>query len=323
MLAGMGRRAVAVAAAMLAAACGGCEVVFPLPGGGAGGDGPRPESDGPAADGAGPTDATRPDALPDGPSNDVDGDGVLNDADNCRDLFNPLQRDEDGDAFGDVCDRCVGIPDPLQSDSDLDDVGDACDLRSSPTPTVVLARYFVEGGGSPADWAMVNGVWTVDTGRARSTDQTDFEANLMYQAALPDDGTIWVEVGLSGVSPNPGAQVEPQISVWVDADTATLMPSDGHRCALRRTPTVLLLALMFRSGLSNGSSATAPATQILAGPRVNLSALRSAAGFTCAEFIGGSEVTAPAAPFSTQPRIGLHTSFAAANFDYVVIYLQP
>jgi len=226
--------------AALAALGGGCEVLFPISGGDDtvfdGDPGPGKDGD---PDGDVPKDATRADAMPpDGPANDVDGDGIANDNDNCRNVFNPMQRDEDSDTFGDVCDRCIGIPDPLQNDSDMDGVGDACDLRPSSTPTVVVARYFVEGGGSPADWAMVTGVWSVDANRARSTDQTDFEANLMYQGALADDGTTWVEVGLSGVSPNPGGQLEPQISVWVDADTAGLMPSDGHRCALRRTPTV-------------------------------------------------------------------------------------
>ena len=323
MLAAMGRRAVVLAAAAGAALCGGCEVLFPASGGDAGGDGPTPGLDGSVTGDAGPEDAARPDAIPDGPANDVDGDGIPNASDNCPADPNPAQADEDSDNFGDVCDRCIGIPDPLQSDADGDGIGDPCDLRTSATPSQIIGRYFVEGGGPVAHWGAVAGAWSIGAGSVRSTDQTGDEADLMYLAGLPDDGTLWVEVGLRDVAPNPGAQVEPQISTWIDADTAALAPTDGHRCALRRTPTVLLLALMYRSGNTNGSVGTDPATQMLAAPRVYLSALRSPAGFTCLEYQGSAQIVAGKPPFSTVPRIGLHTSYASATFDYVIIYRQP
>ena len=37
---------------------------------------------------------------------DVDGDGILNDADNCPNVANPDQKDTDGDGIGDACDKC-------------------------------------------------------------------------------------------------------------------------------------------------------------------------------------------------------------------------
>ena len=90
---------------------------------------------------------------------DSDGDGVLDNVDNCVNLYNPLQLDADGDGKGDVCDptpgcgcvgesecepaydsdddgipdgldNCKGINNPKQLDADGDGIGDCCD----PTP---------------------------------------------------------------------------------------------------------------------------------------------------------------------------------------------
>ncbi|MEM7246486.1 MAG: thrombospondin type 3 repeat-containing protein [Acidobacteriota bacterium] len=58
---------------------------------------------------------------------DVDGDGILDEDDNCPELANPDQADEDADGLGDLCDGCPMNPDPCQEDRDGDGVGDACD----------------------------------------------------------------------------------------------------------------------------------------------------------------------------------------------------
>ena len=44
------------------------------------------------------------DGIGDACDDDRDGDGVLNDADNCPDVFNPSQVDTDGDGLGNACD---------------------------------------------------------------------------------------------------------------------------------------------------------------------------------------------------------------------------
>jgi len=85
---------------------------------------------------------------------DSDGDGVLDNADNCPDIYNPSQNDSDNDFIGNACDDCTdydgdsfgdpghpentcaldNCPDifnPAQEDFDGDGVGDSCDFLYS------------------------------------------------------------------------------------------------------------------------------------------------------------------------------------------------
>ena len=59
---------------------------------------------------------------------DTDEDGIVDDADNCAALANPLQQDTDNDSVGDFCDNCADNANPWQEDEDQDAVGDACDV---------------------------------------------------------------------------------------------------------------------------------------------------------------------------------------------------
>ncbi len=107
--------------------------------------------------------------IPDECEADTDGDGVIDDCDNCPDVANPDQEDSDGDGTGDACDACpddpdktepglcdCGVPDtdtdtdgdgvpdcndncpavanPDQEDTDGDGVGDACEPPVTPPP---------------------------------------------------------------------------------------------------------------------------------------------------------------------------------------------
>ena len=71
---------------------------------------------------------------------DRDGDGVIDDEDNCPDTANANQLDSDGDGIGDVCDpdddndgvldvndNCPFLVNPDQADNDSDGIGDLCD----------------------------------------------------------------------------------------------------------------------------------------------------------------------------------------------------
>jgi cysteine-rich repeat protein len=59
---------------------------------------------------------------------DTDGDGVLNEFDNCQLDTNAGQADSDMDGFGNVCDICPSTLNPNQYDLDGDGIGDACDI---------------------------------------------------------------------------------------------------------------------------------------------------------------------------------------------------
>jgi hypothetical protein len=70
------------------------------------------------------------DALPNSDNplpSDSDGDGVLDDEDNCPADANANQADDDSDGVGNVCDNCPAIANADQTDGDGDGVGDVCD----------------------------------------------------------------------------------------------------------------------------------------------------------------------------------------------------
>ncbi|XP_061457953.1 cartilage oligomeric matrix protein-like [Rhineura floridana] len=58
---------------------------------------------------------------------DMDGDRVTNNRDNCVRIPNPDQKDSDG--VGDVCDSCPLVSNPDQKDTDHDLIGDLCDTN--------------------------------------------------------------------------------------------------------------------------------------------------------------------------------------------------
>lgn len=66
-------------------------------------------------------------SAPIGGTGDQDGDGFLDNADNCPTVANPTQLDSDGDLVGDACDNCVFTVNYDQADSNGNHVGDACD----------------------------------------------------------------------------------------------------------------------------------------------------------------------------------------------------
>jgi hypothetical protein len=61
------------------------------------------------------------------PISDVDGDGVADELDNCRETANADQADIDADGRGDVCDNCPETANADQADIDADGHGDVCD----------------------------------------------------------------------------------------------------------------------------------------------------------------------------------------------------
>ena len=66
---------------------------------------------------------------------DVDGDGICNDADNCRFVYNPMQQDTDGDGIGNACDNCGQLPNVCQEDVNSNGIGDVCEVAAVGEPT--------------------------------------------------------------------------------------------------------------------------------------------------------------------------------------------
>ena len=68
--------------------------------------------------------------CPNDPDNDIDGDGICGDVDNCPTVANPMQLDADNDLFGDVCDGC-----PLDPANDFDRDGMCANADNCPYDT--------------------------------------------------------------------------------------------------------------------------------------------------------------------------------------------
>jgi hypothetical protein len=91
---------------------------------------------------------------------DMDGDGVLDAADNCPAISNATQDDEDGDHKGDLCDPCPQLAAAVDDlDTDGDGVGNGCDPR--PTMGGDALTYWngfnADGAGLPPGMTAVHG----------------------------------------------------------------------------------------------------------------------------------------------------------------------
>ncbi len=102
---------------------------------------------------------------------DRDGDGVLDDDDNCADIANALQRDFDMDGPGDECDLCPHIANATV-DTDGDLVGDACDPRPQTGGDQRVVWNAFRDDAEIAGWVVTLGTWTRTAGGMSQTDVT-------------------------------------------------------------------------------------------------------------------------------------------------------
>lgn len=324
-------------AVMIAVSAGGCNQLFGLDApargdGGASDDDARDDDAGSDDDGDGGGSA---DANPD----DVDGDGVANDLDNCPAIRNPTQADEDGDADisgGDACDLCphqaAPTPGTQHADVDQDGVGDDCDPSTqvkhcwrwfdgfTGDPDVVLARYDATRGR----WKVENGELLqveLHASLAEATIQdrayqNPVVATMGVPSAIADDG------GDAGVAPT-------QNAVGVTAGRIDIGPGTCFGVVMRRvsTPTTASVALIREGQLSEVIFAEGiiPNSRLVAGERVFATAdLATTSG--APRILGKlpddnpQEVLATAvAQCSLLGRAGVRTQYATVGFRYLYV----
>ena len=89
---------------------------------------------------------------------DSDGDGLIDDRDNCPHVANPDQRDEDADSVGDACDNCPLLANAQQEAiGDHDALGDVCDPHPlDDGDCLLLLDSFTDPAVFAAHWEVVS-----------------------------------------------------------------------------------------------------------------------------------------------------------------------
>jgi hypothetical protein len=156
---------------------------------------------------------------------DVDGDGILNDADICPSSYDPEQHDEDGDGIGDACDVCPTIADPDQADTGElgnhqfgDRIGDACDPRFNRDGDRAI-RFDPFASDTSARWTGAG--FTIDLDAAHAT----ADARFRNPQAVQGDG-LFVQLHVTSLVWNAVGRVE----AVVDGDGL----GSGLTCAVVR-----------------------------------------------------------------------------------------
>lgn len=150
------------------------------------------------------------DGLGNACDDDDDGDGLLDEMDNCPLESNPSQTDSDNDSVGNPCDNCPSDVNTSQLDTDNDGMGNVCDDDD-------------DGDGYNDD---------VDNCPLRANDQTDTDGNGIglacddaekgeqWEAGFGDGATIAVEVVEAwGLYAFPLPLCTSNCEEWFDANT--------------------------------------------------------------------------------------------------------
>jgi cysteine-rich repeat protein len=163
---------------------------------------------------------------------DVDGDGLNNETDNCKFVANLDQADDDKDGVGNGCDVCPAFANPGQKDSDADGVGDACD-NCLAVPNKTQADANGNGWGDACDSAKCgdgvvqgpaeacdDGNKTSGDGCSQTCQKESFAAGaLMVSEYLTNPKAVANDVGEWLELYNPG-EVPIDLNGWVLRDDA-------------------------------------------------------------------------------------------------------
>jgi hypothetical protein len=244
------------------------------------------------------------DATPDTPG-DQDGDGILDQDDNCPTVANADQRDFDQDGRGDVCDLCPHIANDSGKDGDGDGIGDECD----PQPTVgtdrrVWFEAFYDASSITSWTPGAPGTWTWDS---RHVEQN---------SALPGDRMLVAPGTFQRIS------VATQFEVGALSSSAAIGFCTGvasgqqYCCDLQTGPQLVVLSLSAGKG---AEPTTGWAGTFMAGSKIQL-VQNPAADDRCDASQGGAtHATINAFIGPTAGQLELFTSGAAAAYDYVFV----
>lgn len=243
---------------------------------------------------------------------DRDGDGIVDQVDNCPDDRNVEQADEDVDGKGDVCDACP--PFASDGDEDSDGVGDACDPNPG-TPGDVLVSF--NGFSAPVDGWITNANFMSLAGEGLAM-ADDME---LAVATMPSPNSSRVEVRaqaqlfmLNAKAPNLGAlsivdEYSPMTDEGVACQLSALANGDQQQLRIFNLETKVVVD-------------TAPHTFAVGG-ELDLRLRRSEATYSCRATAPALELAADVSVTSQAPRLGLRVVGATAIVHWVMVVSSP
>jgi hypothetical protein len=253
-------------------------------------------------------------AMPDANPDDLDGDGILNAADNCPSRSNADQHDEDADSLGDACDNCPTIANVDQRDTTEantrdqfpDGVGDACDLRPGLGGDEIARMFSFAGADQASAWTGSGWAITSDAAQVMGDAQWQTRANQM------GDGQILVAeiAALAGAG---------ELTISIDGNGV----ESGAACTLSN-------GQLIAHDLANGGSTSVPIT--LTSDPLTLVAWRSVTGtitrvatLTCRVTQGGvtqsaDQVLSDDTVLGNQAIVGVNVT---ASISSLTVYTSP
>jgi len=259
--------------------------------------------------------ATGPDANPD----DLDGDAVLDAADNCPQRYNPDQHDEDADTVGDVCDNCPTIANVDQRDTSEansnnqfpDGVGDACDLRPGLGGDTIAKLAAFADPAQATSW--IGSGCTIDADAASANGSARWES----KASELGDGQI-VAAELSALVWS-GAGGE--LTLAIDGDGI----QSGAACTVRDTGELLARDLAGGNSTSVAGPALVSPIRLVAWRSIVLSGSTRVGSVTCRVTANGvtRSVEVPLSDDLVVGNQALVAAGATAVMTSLIVYTSP